>query len=178
MIEKGLFITIFTDASFCPDTKASGWAVWIKYGENGTVVKHKGGYIAGGYEHSYNAEKFALEMSVDMCRLLKEHNRMVLKDKIVVIESDCQGALNSLDTSVLTNLGVSYVKRKWVKAHTNRNDKRSVVNNWCDVTAYAEMKKLRHKKKKVREKLRAERRKIHEENRARNLKNKKDGELH
>jgi len=138
-----MFITIFTDASFCPKTKATGWAVWIKYGLNGTVVKHQGAHIARRNEHSNDAELFALDMAVDMCRLLVEHNRMVLKDKIVVIQSDCQGALDKLDTLPLYTRGVHYVKKKWVKAHTNKSDNRSTVNDWCDKTAYGEMKKAR-----------------------------------
>jgi len=138
-----MFITIFTDASFCHYTKATGWAVWIKYGVNGTIVKHQGGFISKKGKHSNDAELFALDMSIDMCRLLYEHNRMDLKDKIVVIQSDCQGALDKTDTSTLYKRGVHYVKKKWVKGHSNGEDSRSKVNDWCDTTAFSEMKKLR-----------------------------------
>lgn len=139
-----MFITIFTDASFCPDTKATGWAVWIKYGDNGTVVQHKGGYIAHNHEHALQGELFALQASIEMCRLLEERNRIVLKNKIVILQSDCQEALKRVDTTFLYQNGVQHVKKKWVKAHTGGKDKRSSVNNWCDVTAYAEMKERRH----------------------------------
>lgn len=139
-----MFITIFTDASFCPNTKATGWAVWIKYGANGTTVQHKGGYIAHNHEHALQGELFALKASIEMCKLLEEHNRMDLKNKIIVLQSDCKEALKRLDTTLLYDKGAHYVKKKWVKAHTGSDDKRSSVNNWCDKTAYAEMKKRRH----------------------------------
>jgi len=137
-----MFITIFTDASFCQNTKGTGWAVWIKYGENITV-RHQGGYIAKKGYHSGHAESHALEHALWMCKRLREVGRMDLKNKVVILQSDCQSALNNLDVSSLRKQGVQYIKKKWVKAHTGKSDNRSLVNNWCDVTAYAEMKKQR-----------------------------------
>lgn len=142
MFEKGLFITIFTDASFCPDTKAMGWAIWIKFGD-GETVKWQGGHKGKPNQHSQHAEIHGLKTSLWMCRELQKRNRMILKDKIVVIQCDCQSALNGLDISSLKKLGVKYVKKKWVKAHTTGTDKRSSVNRWCDKEAYKEMAKVR-----------------------------------
>jgi len=149
MIEKELFITIFTDASFCHKTKAMGWAVWIKFGDNQTV-RWQGGHVGKENQHSSHAETHGLITALWMCVELEKRNRMVLKDKIVVIQCDCQSALNGLNTNALTNLGVQFVKKKWVKGHTGKSDKRSSVNNWCDKMAYDEMSKVR---KKVRRKI-------------------------
>jgi len=149
MFDKELFITIFTDASFCPHTRAMGWAVWIKYGDNQTV-KWQGGHEGDGNQHSNHAERHGLKKALWMCKELQKRNRMVLKDKIVVIQCDCQHELNNLDTSVLTKLGVTYVKKKWVKAHTGKDDKRSSVNDWCDRMAYEEMSKVRAELRRIK----------------------------
>lgn len=166
---EDLFITIFTDASFCPNTKATGWAVWMKYGANGTIVKHKGGYVSLDDEHSNDAELFGLEKAIEMCGQLVDHNRMVLKGKVVILQCDCQGALDKVNVTPLYRRGVQHVKRKWVQGHSRKVNQRTFVNKWCDVSAYGEMKILRHKKRKYREHLKSIRRKMHETNRLKKL---------
>lgn len=43
------YITVFTDASWCPHTKAAGWAVWMKFTKPGdehpTTLRKAGGIL-------------------------------------------------------------------------------------------------------------------------------------
>jgi len=76
MDDKELFITIFTDASFCPHTKAMGWAVWIKYSD-GVTVRWQGGHEGKSHEQSQHAETHGLKTSIWMCKELAKRNSMV-----------------------------------------------------------------------------------------------------
>ena len=46
--DKDLFITVFTDGSWCPDTKAYGYAVWIRDGQKPIHMFGAGGF--GGHD--------------------------------------------------------------------------------------------------------------------------------
>ena len=59
--DKDLFITVFTDGSWCPYTKAYGYAVWIRDGKKPIHVFGAGGF---GGRDSYHVESMGLAAAV------------------------------------------------------------------------------------------------------------------
>ena len=138
--KKGIYVTAFTDASFCPMTKAAGWGIWIKFGVNGSTYRDSGGYLSKKEDGSAKAELDALERVVD---ILINYDKIDVKDKIVIIQSDCKWALQNLSTDKITSLGATRVDKRWVKGHNGKKDKRSAINTWCDAVAKDEMRIVR-----------------------------------
>lgn len=138
-MDSALFITLFADASHCPTTKACGWASWIKYGDPAQTQRLSGS--AANVKNSHLAEVMALEKGIAHI----EQN-LALQDKIIVLQSDCQGALDYLAPRAegLKAMGARHVKLKWVKSHNGHKDVRSSVNTWCDETARHHMRELRN----------------------------------
>lgn len=130
------YITVFADASFCPDTRAYGWCYWIKYDEGRSVVESGGGTNIVSAEH---AEIEGLKQAI------KEVKRMVFFDKIIVIQCDCTGALRKIEHLVQGFLGMGARKAytKHVKGHRGYADARSSVNTLCDRKAREQMLKYR-----------------------------------
>lgn len=134
--DPGKFVTIFTDASFCPDTRAWGWAAWIKYGVPAETLR-----LSGGGKHcqgSNQAELLALQHGIEAIA-----DQVPVKGKIVVVQSDCVGALSTVCDKALFNAGASFVRRKHVKGHQGVKCPRSAVNTWTDRAAREEMLKRR-----------------------------------
>lgn len=131
--DPGKFVTLFTDASFCPDTRAWGWAAWCKHGAPAVTIRRSGGGF--GCPGSNHAESLALRHGIGV--LLNEDIDLV--GKIIVIQSDCQGALDGLDDMVLLVAGAKAVRKKHVKGHQGTKCARSSVNTWTDREAYREM---------------------------------------
>lgn len=138
MTDPDLFITVFADASHCPDTKACGWAAWIKYGHPAKTERLQGRQANVGTSNM--AELLALESAIDF---IERH--IAYRHKVLVLQSDCKGALDKLASrvDVLKDNGAKHVKLKWVKGHNGRKDPRSAVNTWCDEAARGEMRSLR-----------------------------------
>lgn len=132
------FVTVFCDASHCPHTLATGWAVWMKYGRPAKTKRLSG--ALQGVVDSHKAETFALESALTFLE-----SRLDLKDQIVVIESDCMGAISAVRNRAmkLTDRGAKHVKLKWVKGHQGVKCSRSAVNTWCDNEAKRNMRSLR-----------------------------------
>lgn len=132
------FITVFCDASHCPKTLAGGWAVWMKHGVPATTQRLSGALFS--VKNSHLAEIIALERALDYLE-----SKIALNDQIVVIESDCDGALKSIEkrAMALKSRGVKYVKLKWVKGHQGVKCARSSVNTWCDKEAKRHMRLTR-----------------------------------
>ena len=135
---RAKFVTVFCDASHCPHTRATGWAVWMKHGTPPETKRLSG--ALSGLKDSHQAEIFALESALTYLE-----SRMDLKDQIVVVESDCLGAIDAIRDRALrlTGLGAKYVKLKWVKGHQGVKCSRSAVNTWCDTEAKRNMRALR-----------------------------------
>lgn len=132
------FVTVFCDASHCPRTLATGWAVWMKHGT--PAVTHRLSGALRDVRDSHQAEIYALEQALDYIEAELE-----LDDKIVVLESDCQGALRHIEqrAMALSERGAKFVKLKWVKGHQGIKCARSSVNTWCDKEAKHHMRLLR-----------------------------------
>lgn len=139
--DKPQFITLFADASYCPQTGAFGWAAWIKHGTPARTLRLSGG---GYIEHSVAAECHALEQALVT---LIDNANITLQRVIVVVESDCVAALNWIRgqgwCTRLTGAGARHVKLKHVKGHRGHRDRRSSVNTWCDRTARERMQHYR-----------------------------------
>lgn len=139
----GNCITVFTDASWCPQTKAAGWAVWMKYHKPGEV-KPTTEYKAGGVlsiGSSYDAEVRGLvEARQIILRLIPD-----LRGKSVVIACDNQQAIDTFDETDLFKAGAVYVDVRHVKAHKHKaiRDAREDVNEWCDTHAKIHMRRMR-----------------------------------
>lgn len=129
------YITIFADASHCPDTLATGIAYWIKYGENGQTIRHA--QIANECANSTEAEIIGLKAALD--HMTRE---VPMLGKRLVIACDNKSALHHVRIPKEHNF--LSVRRKHVKAHQKGQiDKRAHVNVWCDKQAYACMTKRR-----------------------------------
>lgn len=130
---KTQFVTIFADASFCPETKALGWAGWCKYGDGITVKAH-----GHGMAKSSNHAEF--EALTNICKHVMKMG-VPYEDAIVVIQSDCIGALDRFKPPFK---GAKYIKKRHVRGHQGNKDARSAVNTYCDNVAYNEMSGMRH----------------------------------
>ena len=119
--EKGKFVTVFVDASHCPDTKAWGVGIWIMRGIN---QKPKTYVTSGiGLDNSFDAE---MEGIYEVIRILSKTDNTGL---ILSLQCDCIGALNKFSPDGLERqLGFTFVKFKHVKAHTSNQSKRSKTN--------------------------------------------------
>ena len=135
--DKDLFITVFTDGSWCPDTRAYGYAVWIRDGQGPIYMFGAGGF---GGRDSYHVETLGLNAAVTC--ILENCN---VKERVLVIQCDNIGALNALDIKQFKKLGAKFVKRKHVKAHTSHKTNRSKVNELVDNLAGQYMREYRAK---------------------------------
>ena len=155
-------ITINTDASFCPDTKAGGYAFWIV--SDHFVIK-KAGFFKDLSRDSNEAEIKCIGNALQT--LLRETK--LSTSKLLIINTDSTNAIrmikertneNSRVVNLLWKKVIKKVKSRvnnfrHVKGHYNKKDSRSYVNNWCDEHAKKYMKLKREmilKEKKNEEK--------------------------
>lgn len=135
--------TVIADASFCPETKAAGWAVWIA-ADNG---KHK---TSGRFK--------AQPISSGAAEVLAALNGIVLAYAMgardILIQSDCieVGSMvtkGKWDYAMIrsTRFPDAKVRYRHVKGHTKDEAARSWVNRWCDEEAKKHMKEQRRELK-------------------------------
>ena len=144
-------ITINTDASFCPETGASGYAFYAIC-DNFKIMK------SGNFKKkptvSWEAELFCLGNAIHT--VLSQTD--LPESKHIVINTDCDsmiGMLNRPQDKIKQKWGVPVkqvhmlagrlknvcktpkknLKYRHVKAHTSIKDARTWVNNWCDKEA-------------------------------------------
>jgi ribonuclease HI len=131
------WITVFSDASYCPRTRAYGWCFWIKHGHPATTLLVSGG--GQGLANSEAAEVEALRQG------LKQVRQLEFADKRIVVQSDCVGALRKIeaDLDALCAAGAQMAYSKHVKGHQGYGTPRSSVNSQCDRKAGEEMRKVR-----------------------------------
>lgn len=136
-----LYITIFTDASHCQETKAGGFGGWVKYGMNGSTFRTGGKML--GCNNSTQAEAEAIRRTLDRAM---ENSNINWNDKVIVIQTDCQGIIEKMKPEIkkkLKPLKVRAVVLKWVRGHSGYNNPRSAVNEYCDTVAGEHMRKMR-----------------------------------
>lgn len=135
--------TVITDASWCPDTRASGYGVWVS--ANHGKFKRSGSFKKKP-ENSYEAELWAAYNGIDLA--VRNGATRIL------IQTDCLQVVNYINNK--TNQCVKELRKlcnnqkikifaKHVKGHTNREQSRYYVNRWCDAEAYHFMQKQRDK---------------------------------
>lgn len=119
--------TLIADASWCPDTRAGGWAVWVTVNKDGEVFRHNAkGRFKECPASALEAEVWALENGIYVARTKGAGP--------ILAQSDCTGALGQLRRRY------SDITFRHVKGHTKNQDSRSWVNRWCDRHARRQMK--------------------------------------
>lgn len=132
--------TVMVDASWCPQTCAGGWAVWITINTLKNEVKrvqHHAPFKSLA-RNNVEAETWAI---VNGIALARKHVSLTAK---LLVQSDCLPAMHYLKTKESHLL--SHVKMRHVKAHNEmKGDARSWVNGWCDRYARKHMRLMRDK---------------------------------
>jgi ribonuclease HI len=135
-----MVITLFTDASHCPESRTATYAVWAK--ANGRTVRHCG-VLEGRIHSAGHAEVRALANGIFVAvRLLQPE-----AGSRIIAQSDCQETLNALAGSIkrhgevrryvanlLSSAGVA-IEYRHVKGHRGTATPRNAVNTWCDRAA-------------------------------------------
>ncbi len=139
--------TVVTDASYCPKTKAAGWACWIVY----EGQRHKQyGIFKGAVDGCFEAEIMAIINGLFIAKKIfsPEHFHVVSDciPAMMVVEGKTRKIkLKKWRKKTLEIIGNQKLTTKHVKAHTSVQDKRSYVNRWCDTYAKAAMKQQKEK---------------------------------
>lgn len=147
-----MLVTIITDASYCDDTKAAGYGYWIVCDRG---RKYGGGVIKRRVRTSVHSEMMACCNGLWIACM----NGLVLHGDTVLIQTDCQPAINGLRQLHPTSCPdqkeiVDYflklcgdneieVRFKHVPGHTTGDTARTYVNNICDEQAKKHMRQMR-----------------------------------
>lgn len=145
--DKTVITTVFTDASFCHQTRCAGYAVWVK--NNSRVLKRYGNF-RGKPENSSDAEFMALINGIYFAMQLAPETTYL------IVQTDCMGIIPHANRGGLPQRASGRLKRRMrealkgvtldvrhVKAHSRDGSKRSHVNNWCDEFARKAMRQQR-----------------------------------
>jgi len=133
--------TVITDASFCPHTRAGGWAAWINV--NWPEGRHerilRGGQFCDLPKTSGEAEKWACYNGIWIAAHMGARDILVQTDLLSLVNN------RPPDYQEAAARWPSEVKVRWrhVKGHTAGKDRRTWVNNWCDREARKHMKEQR-----------------------------------
>ena len=139
--------TVITDASFCHETKAGGWAAWIAY-DGGTKEKQSGNFRSRPPNSGVAELQAAL---IGIWFAYKNGAREIL------IQTDCMSVVHAVQQrsgpyaskyreAQLEHFKDAKVRCKHVKGHSSTQDARSWCNRWCDEAAKIQMRKQRGEK--------------------------------
>lgn len=152
-----LGITINTDASYCSESGAAGWACWINMNTSKGLKRIK---QYGELKYCLNSLDAELQAVANAVQLVINHDEFVKNNfKWLVINCDCQ-AVNKFINNVYTDLKydshkfihqklyilkkqINKIESRWVQSHTFTNNSRKWVNEWCDTKAKESMRKKR-----------------------------------
>lgn len=154
---KSFFVTIYTDASHCPDTKRAVWAFYARCSD-GVIKEH--GECKGTVNCSTSAEMYAIYEAVKMCKAEwpELEGFFINTDSLTSCKMLWPDNLAKTDHYKIPQ--AQRIKRyiegdmkqwgtwsrvKHVKAHTGQNDIRSWLNRWCDKRAIKNLRALREK---------------------------------
>ena len=133
-IDKGLFVTVFTDGSYCQRTSSWGVGIWYRYSEEPPVeLKYGGLHMPNPME----VERHGIEVALK--HIMEHHD---LTGKVIVVQCDNIHALQNVVremTPQLKRAGAKFVKAKHVKAHTSHETSRTRVNAIVDALAREQM---------------------------------------
>lgn len=152
--------TVTADASFCPDTKAAGWAVWINV--NWPDGRHmrikKGGLFKERPPSSAWAEAQACWNGIFLAYGAGARDILVQNDCLSVVRG-CGGfghtMVNAYKGARETYWPDAVLAWRWVKGHTGGkcpqggDNRRFFVNEWCDSEAKKYMRRQRHEFRQV-----------------------------
>lgn len=149
-----MLITIIADASYCPDTGVAGYGYWIA-SERGK--KQGSGPMKGLCVDNIVAEMQAVVNALHAALA----NDLVLNLDCVLIQTDCQSAINSFNKhpsavskehrECLIRLNTMrdrfklQIKFRHVKGHCTIKEPRYAANNLCDRLARKAMREARNK---------------------------------
>jgi len=136
--------TLITDASFCPKTRAGGWAVWITF--DGGVRCKKAGRFTDKPQHSVMAECRAAMNGLAIAYARGARDILLQSDCMAVSTMLTQGkwGFKKAKTLHFPNAVITY---RHVKGHTKNGNARSYVNRWCDAEAGQHMRAMREEVK-------------------------------
>lgn len=151
-------MSLFTDASFCPDTRVAAWAAWMRW-DGGC---HR---FSGPFRENPSGPTQAEAMAVvNGLFLAVEAIRPAPKSK-VLIQSDCLMAIDVFSPdwkprreksavafgpiverfhSIVRESGL-IVSLRHVRGHRGTATARNAVNTWCDLASRREMKAARRR---------------------------------
>ena len=132
--DKGLFVTVFSDGSYCPRTSAWGVGIWYRYCEEPPVEFKYGGLHM---PNQMEVERHGIEVALK--HIMEHHD---LTGKVIVVQCDNIHALQNVVREMTPKLkcaGAKFVKAKHVKAHTSHETSRTRVNAIVDALAREQM---------------------------------------
>ena len=128
--------TVIADASFCSNTKAAGWAVWIAY--DGGAKEKRSGVFRVSPPNSGIAELQAVLNGVWIAYERGARSILVQTDCLSVVHA-VKGATNAYG-ALWRSARVEYFPLAHVRGHTNVQDSRSWCNRWADGEAKRHMR--------------------------------------
>lgn len=137
--------TVICDASFCPYTKAAGWAAWIVVNPIGEPVFRikRSGLFRTGPSNPTVAERLACFNGLWLAYVAGAREILVQNDCLDVIQ---RGENNEgYADAMREHWPDAQVSWRHVKGHTTHEASRFYVNRWCDTEAKAIMKRQRNK---------------------------------
>lgn len=135
-------ITINTDASYHPEYRVGGYAFTI-------VCDHFRIQKSGKFKiqplSAEEAEIMCIGNAIALLLALPE----IPKCDWLIINSDCKNGMRTIEKKgsdlgnkvcclkqqLIGKIGCKHNKMRHVKAHSGKQDKRSIVNDWCDTEA-------------------------------------------
>lgn len=147
-----MLVTINTDASFYPEQKIGGYAIWIA-SNNGKVK------CAAGFKDTLQTPHDAeFKCIINALHLLKKQNWIVTE---IYINTDSSTVINTIEDekvaakapqygkdnlkayhAIIKQLGVKNVSLRHVKGHLHTKTARHFVNQWCDDNAKKAARKI------------------------------------
>lgn len=140
--------TVITDASFCPKTKAAGWAAWVRVDGISEPIKRYGAFKEP-VASARDAEMLAAINGVFIAAKVGATQVLVQTDCLAVVHMfegvTVQQAIKDAFTRAQAKAGILGLKvsAKHVKGHSSDPASRSWVNRWCDEQAGKEMRAYR-----------------------------------
>lgn len=140
--------TVITDASFCPKTKAAGWAAWVRVDGISEPIKRYGAFKEP-VASARDAEMLAAINGVFIAAKVGATQVLVQTDCLSVVHMfegvTVQKSIKDAFTRAQAKAGILGLKvsAKHVKGHSNDPASRSWVNRWCDEQAGKKMRAYR-----------------------------------
>lgn len=140
--------TVITDASFCPRTKAAGWAAWVRVDGRKEPIRRYGAF-KNPVSSSLDAEMLAAINGVFIATKEGATEVLIQTDCLAVVHMfegvTVQRSIKDAFTRAKARAGVlgTRISARHVRGHTSDKAPRSWVNRWCDEHAGKQMRAQR-----------------------------------